>query len=197
MTTQDRWLFRIGVLAELVARSPTKLGRTALVKLAFLLQTFKGVPLGYNFRLYTYGPFDSDVLSDLSQAEILQAVVSTMIPFSGGGGYGYEFTPGPLGEQVRSLVADKIKPYQDALAWVIEKFGSQCAADLELLSTIVYADRDCQGRTPPFSLDELAQQVREIKPWFSTEYIKQSIDQLHEMGLLQALQGRPTSPSPD
>ena len=93
MSTQDRWWFRIGVLTDLVARSRTKLGRTALMKLAFLLQTVEGLPLGYNFRLYTYGPFDEDVLNDLGQAECMQAVVSTMVPFSGGEGYGYSSPP--------------------------------------------------------------------------------------------------------
>jgi hypothetical protein len=30
------------------------------MKLACFLQTVKEVPLGYNFRLYTYGPYDGD-----------------------------------------------------------------------------------------------------------------------------------------
>jgi uncharacterized protein len=193
MSTQDRWWFRIGVLTDLVARSRTKLGRTALMKLAFLLQTVEGLPLGYNFRLYTYGPFDEDVLNDLGQAECMQAVVSTMIPFSGGEGYGYEFSPGPSGGQVRILLAEAIKPYEGKLDQMIERFGNRSAADLELLSTIVYADRDCQGRTPPVSPDELARQVQEIKPRFSVEYIKQNIEELNQMGLLSAAHTHPTS----
>jgi hypothetical protein len=88
MSSHDRWRLRIGVLTDLVARSPSRLGRTALMKLAYLLQTVKGAPLGYNFRLYTYGPFDGDVLNDIRQAESMHAIVSTMIPFDGGGGYG-------------------------------------------------------------------------------------------------------------
>ena len=125
MSTQDRWWFRIGVLTDLVARSRTKLGRTALMKLAFLLQTVEGLPLGYNFRLYTYGPFDEDVLNDLGQAECMQAVVSTMIPFSGGEGYGYEFSPGPSCGQVRILLAEAIKPYEGKLDQMIERFGNR------------------------------------------------------------------------
>lgn len=188
MTAQDRWRFRVGVLTSLVARSPTKLGRTALMKLAYLLQTVKEVPLGYNFRLYTYGPFDEEVLNDVGQAEGMQAVVSTMILFSGG--YGYEFAPGPAADQVQAWVDDKIKSYQDHMDWAIRNFGSRNAADLELLSTIVYADRDFLGRTPPVSLDELVRMVREIKPRFSVEYIKENIRLLDEMGLLLAFQGR-------
>ncbi len=156
------------------------------MKLAYLLQTVQAVPLGYNFRLYSYGPFDADVLNDIKQAESMQAVVSTMISFSGGGGYGYEFASGPAADQVRALVAEKVSRYQDQLAWVIENFGSRNAAELELLSTIVYAAQDCLGRTPPISFDELARHVREIKPRFTSEYVKEKIQLLDEMGLLRA-----------
>ena len=189
MSTHERWWFRIGVLTDLVARSPTKLGRTALMKLAYLLQTVKGVPLGYNFRLYTYGPFDEDVLNDLGQAESMQSVVSTMLPFSGGG-YGYEFCPGPLVDQVRSLLQDRLQPFENEMNWVVEKFGGRSAADLELLATIVYAYRDCMKReqTISISVDELARQVMEIKPRFSADYVLHRIGELREMGLLQALQ---------
>jgi len=166
------------------------------MKLTYLLQTVEGVPLGYNFRLYTYGPFDEDVLNDISQAENMQAVVSTMISFSGADGYGYEFASGATAGQVRALVAERINPYQDKMDWVIDKFGGRNAADLELLTTIIYADRDCLGRTPSVSLDELARRVREIKPRFSNEHVKQNINHLREMGLLKALPSRPTSARP-
>jgi uncharacterized protein len=194
MSTQGRWLLRIGVLTDLVARSPTKLGRTALMKLTYLLQTVKEVPLGYNFRLYTYGPFDADVLNDISQAENLQAVVSTMIPFSGVGGYGYEFAPGPTADRVGALVAERINPFQDKMDWVIQKFGGFIAADLELLTTIVYADRDASERGNRISIEDLSWQVRGIKPRFSEEFVRQQVASLADEGLLISTQKdvRPT-----
>ena len=103
MSAHNRWLLRIGVLTDLVEQSRTKLGRTALMKLAYFLQTIKGVPLGYNFRVYTYGPFDEDVLNDIGQAEMMQAITSTMIPFNNASGYGYEFSSGPAANQVRTF----------------------------------------------------------------------------------------------
>jgi hypothetical protein len=68
MTYLKKRRLRLGVLAALVAQAPGKLGRTALMKMAYFLQTIKGVSLGYDFRMYTYGPFDQDVLDDLSTA---------------------------------------------------------------------------------------------------------------------------------
>jgi hypothetical protein len=60
---------RIGLIAYLAKRSP--IGRTALMKYCYFLQALRGVPLGYNFSLYSYGPFDAAVLSDLGDAEAL------------------------------------------------------------------------------------------------------------------------------
>jgi uncharacterized protein len=185
MNVQKRWWLRLGTLNELVARSDTKLGRTALMKLAFLLQTVKGVPLGYNFRLYTYGPFDGDVLNDLGQAETMRAVESTMVAFPGG--YGYEFSTGPESELVRTMADSDIQRYCADISWVLGEFGSRSAADLELLSTIVYADRDVLERRQRVSLDELCRQVREIKPRFSEEYVKANIRFLKDKGILPSL----------
>jgi uncharacterized protein len=195
MSAHNRWLLRIGVLTDLVERSRTRLGRTALMKLAYFLQTVKGVPLGYNFRVYTYGPFDEDVLNDIGQAESMQAITSAMIPFNNASGYGYEFSSGPAAVQVRTLVAERINPYKDDIEWVIEKFGSRIASDLELLSTIVYAARDRLDRTVAISFDELAKQVQDIKPRFSIESVRERIQLLADMGLLSSDKGHSTSPS--
>ena len=185
MSAQRRSWLRLGILAELVARSNTKLGRTALMKLAFLLQAVRGVPLGYSFRLYTYGPYDGDVLDDLGQAEAMRAVASSLVAFAGV--YGYEFSPGPESDRVRSMAEPEIQGYRDDLSWVLGEFGSRTAAELELLSTIVYADRESLGRHQSVSADELCRQVREIKPRFPDEYVKASIQLLRDRGILQSL----------
>lgn len=185
MAAQKRWWLRLGTLIDLVARSNDKLGRTALMKLAFLLQTVRGVPLGYDFRLYTYGPYDADVLNDLGQAEAMRAIESTLVAFPGG--YGYEFSAGPERDRVRTMAGPDIEKYHDDLSWVLGEFGSRSAADLKLLSTIVYADRDVLDRRQRVSLDELCRQVREIKPRFSEDYVKQNIGFLNDRRILQSL----------
>ncbi|HWO33015.1 MAG TPA: hypothetical protein VNO32_29825, partial [Candidatus Acidoferrum sp.] len=88
---------RLGLLPVLAERgSSGQIGRTALMKYMYFLQTLRGVPLGYNFTMYSYGPFDSDVLSDLSSGEGMKVVTSTPVVFSGG--YGYQIRPGTLAE---------------------------------------------------------------------------------------------------
>ncbi len=83
---KQKWWWRPAVLAELVNKSPGKPGRTVMMKLAYLLQTIRNVPLGYHFELYNYGPYDNDVLSDLSQAATLDAIDYQIVNYPGGMG---------------------------------------------------------------------------------------------------------------
>lgn len=177
-----RW-FRLALLTELIDRSPG-LGRTAIMKLAFLLQTVKNIPLGYDFRLYTYGPFDSDVLNDLGQAETLQAVQSKMVSYSSG--YGYEFSAGRQHKEMKARAASDLAKYEGDISWALEEFADKSASDLELLSTIVYADRDALRQHQRRSAQDLCRLVKEIKPRFSDEYILQNISSLSDKRSLLA-----------
>src|SRR5258705_8499893 len=95
--TDKARLALLPVLAERVAAG--HIGRTALMKYMYFLQTVRAVPLGYNFSMYSYGPFDSDVLADLSSAETMRVVEVTPVEFSGG--YGYRIRPGARAETAK------------------------------------------------------------------------------------------------
>jgi hypothetical protein len=184
MTDSERDL-RLGLLSTLVAQAPGKLGRTAVMKLAFLLQTVKGLPLGYDFRLYTYGPFDSDVLYDLDLAVSLDAVRSDLIAFPSG--YGYKFAPGSNQELFTKKFGPELSKYQNEISWALREFGEKSASDLELLTTIIYADREALQQHQPASLQELARKVREVKPRFAEDYIVHNIRFLVDKGLVKAV----------
>jgi hypothetical protein len=159
------------------------------MKLAYLLQTVKGLPLGYDFRLHTYGPFDSEVLDNLSSAEALGALKSEMVTFPSGSGYGYEFTPGTNRDFVRQKRKSASSDHDSAVRWALEEFGRRSAAELELLTTVIYADREAEQRKKQLSVKELAREVREVKPRFSEQYI---IDQIRELGRKHLLIALPT-----
>lgn len=173
---------RIGVMVSLVERSPgKKLGRTAIMKLLYFLATLRNVRLGYRFSLYSYGPFDSDVLQDLDYAKSLDAIVSRVIGYPRG--YGYEIEPGPLSAAVKDLNPTFLAEHEEDLAWVIAEFGNLNASDLELASTIVYADREGGAA----NVQGLAQRVRDIKPHFSLPTIQDSIERLVGKGMLESI----------
>ena len=57
---------------RLEGQSP-QFGKTAFMKMAYLLQELYGVPLGYRFSLYTYGPYSSGSPSGLGIREPAKA----------------------------------------------------------------------------------------------------------------------------
>jgi hypothetical protein len=188
MNDQQNWWGRLALMGMLAENAPTQsLGRTALVKLAYLLQATRGVPLGYDFRLYTYGPFDSEVLSDLGQAQALEVVdVTTVInPV----GYGYEIRPGSNLGTAKQRAADWLARYEGDIHWIAQAFGNRSASELELIGTIVYVDREFADQNKPISTDEAVRRVREIKPHFVEAYVRAKIE---ELGAKQLLTGVPS-----
>ena len=176
---------RLAVITELASRAPNgHLGRTALMKFSYLLQTVRVVPLGYRFTLYSYGPFDSSVLSDLSTAETLKAVESRITYYPGG--YGYQISQGECGGSAREAGQDFLNRHQESLDWVLGEFGTHSSADLELDSTIVYVDREAARKSEALPIEILAQRVGDVKPRFKEEYIREKASQLCAKGLLRA-----------
>jgi uncharacterized protein len=159
-------------------------GRTALMKYMYLLQTLRGVPLGYHFTLYSYGPFDSNVLVDLSVAEAFEAVETELELYSGG--YGYKIRPSHNAKWLQKRAEKFLFKYAKDIDWVIRNFGSFTSAELELVGTIVFVDREnLRGKERP-ELRQIARLVHEIKPHFSKEKILQYASQLASESILRA-----------
>jgi hypothetical protein len=154
------------------------------MKCLYFLQTVRDVPLGYRFRLYIYGPFDPDVLSDLSLAERLGAVESKLQYYPGG--YGYELNRGAAAARVAKAAHDFLVRYQDDINWVVEVFGSRSALDLETASTLIFVDRSVQERAEQASLREIVQKVHEVKPHLTIGTIEREASRLKEQGLIKA-----------
>lgn len=176
---------RMALISVLAGRSPLgHVGRTGVMKLLYFLQVLRDVPLGYRFSLYSYGPFDSDVLADLANAEALGAVESNVVQFSGG--YGYEIRQGRNAEWLQNRASQFLEQYRPDVDWVMERFGTLKSGQLELVSTIVYVDQEAAGNDEELSLDETAEIVHEIKPHFSKDEIVKFAVWLRDDGLLRA-----------
>jgi uncharacterized protein YwgA len=179
-------LDRIALITELVDRAPVKLGRTALMKCLFFLKALRNVPLPYSFRLYTYGPFDSDVLDDLQYAEFLGAVESTLVRYPGGRGYEYEL--GPKAEKIRKQADEFLERHKESIDWVLKEFGNRSALDLEMASTLVYIDRSVAERGKrKTTIAELVRKVGDVKPHLATEAIEREAQDLNERGFLKTV----------
>jgi uncharacterized protein YwgA len=177
---------RLAVITA-IAKECAGLGRTALMKYCYFLQTLRGVPLGYRFSLYSYGPFDSDVLNDLGTVESLGAVTSTIEYFSGG--YGYRIEPGAKANRVLELGQKFVSAYQGDLHWLRDQFGGWSPGELELASTLIYSDREAEERGKSLTIEQLAKRVNELKPRYQLSKIEELANQLHDSGFLKSIGG--------
>lgn len=172
---------RVATLVALAASVPGQtLGRTAAMKLVYFLQELYGVPLEYDFRLHTYGPFDADVLGDLGTATTLQALTEKTVTYSRG--YGYEIRLGPRADVARTAAAGWLAVHQSALDKVVKEFGPWSASDLELGSTILFVDRELKARGTVTAPETIANRVRKIKPHFSEQTILARVKQFQAKG---------------
>lgn len=175
----------VALVAYLVAHAPTNLGRTVIMKCLFLLKAIKHVPMPYNFRLYTYGPFDSNVLDDLQYAETLGAVKGILVQYTGVRGYEYE--RGPNYEVIERQAKEFLILHEQSIDWVLNEFGWRSAIDLEMVSTLVYIDRAANEKKAKATISDLARKVHDVKPHLALGAIEQEAGALKSKGLLKAL----------
>ncbi|CAN5168436.1 hypothetical protein BH10PLA2_BH10PLA2_18190 [soil metagenome] len=155
------------------------------MKLFYFLQELKGVALGYDFRLFTYGPFDSEVLSDLATACSLNQVKESPVTYSRG--YGFDITAGPHADRLSCELETNHSVICSEVDAVIQDFGSFGAAELELRSTVLFVDREfCQVKSAHTS-SEIFERVRQIKPHFSDTVIQERISEMKGKGWLQSI----------
>jgi len=183
MTQVSKDTLRTMVLTALVKRSPKSPGRTALMKFAYLLQAVRGVPLGYRFRLYNYGPYDEQVLADAREATTAGLLKSQLVTYSHG--YGYEFSPGDNADGDLSDQAEFLAGCSVDIDWVISNFGNDSASRLELISTLVFALCD---KNKKLERSQLIDRVHEIKPHFSKVIIGEIADEIE--GVLECVNCR-------
>lgn len=159
---------RLKVLQGLAFRN-SGIGKTAIMKCVFFLQTIYNVPLGYRFEIYTYGPFSSEVMEELDYARQLGYIE-------------IHWTFYPSGMQGYSISAKTREStnYDDELDKVIDTFGSKSARELELLSTVLFIRNNHDINKWSVSKDSICSEVQEIKPRFSREEIERGYEFMKE-----------------
>jgi hypothetical protein len=103
------------------------------------------------------------------------------------GGYRYEFRCDSAAEEVKASASEFVSKHNGDFDWVIGEFGNRSAADLEMISTIIYVDRELLQREEAVSLDDLAGRVAAVKPHLKLPQIQSEARSLLDKGLLQAV----------
>lgn len=168
-----RYATIIEIIKE-VKKSHNKIGRTALVKLIYLLQEKFKVPVGYDFSLYTYGPFAKEILDDLDYLTYLEAVEVEVADGR------YDILPGE--NSAIDYIDKKAEPFieenKEKIRDIVEKFGPLPAKSLELMTTIHFVINDYKENNSPFTDQDIAKLIHEIKPYFSEDEVLKKIEEL-------------------
>jgi len=164
------------LISEIAKRCPN-IGKTAMMKCLYLLQTVEKVPANYLFEIYTYGPYSSEIMEEIDDARQKGLVSVSGVKYPNGK-FGYSIT---CTEEAKKILTSShtIDNYQGAIARITDEFGDRTAKDLELITTIIYIN--CSYSQNRWNTDaaNICEAVHEIKPYFTIDTI------LHEYNILK------------
>lgn len=159
----------IAYLAHAMQSYDVQFGKTSMQKIMYILQEIYNVKTGYSYTLYNYGPYSAELANDLNYVAALKGVEVSWINTGG-----YSITPDiatkTFYEKSRCFIENNKNKVQKALDY----FGGLSAKELELKATIIYFFK--QNSTQ--SAQCVAEQIHQLKPYFSKEAIQEAIDEL-------------------
>lgn len=164
---------RYGLVVELARtfgrRSP-QFGKTALQKLVYILEACYSVRLGYEFSLYTYGPYSHELASDLEVVASMGLVELTPRP------NGYLIQEGRSSKLAESKSERFLQSNQTTLKKLIKDFEGFSAKDLELRATLIFLAKNDRDQT------DLITSLINLKPYFVRSDVQKAIDELKTLG---------------
>lgn len=156
---------RIPAIVSLLTTSRVKLGKIQLQKLVYFAQN-NGLPLKYTFQIYNYGPHSFELSNDLGSLDALEIVNVQNDP----NGHSFQISTGKFADKFVLPVK-----YQKKLEKIIDQFGSEKTATLEVKATIHFVSSVVKGKR------EIVQKVHALKPRLTKEFIRQSYSELKQM----------------
>ena len=166
---------RQDVICNIAKLMPQK-GKTAMMKTMFFLQEVYKVPLNYDFTIFTFGPFDEDVLMYMDYAKHKELI---------------DIKPDPSVDYLSYNITHIEEPekldrqHDESLKEIVKNFGSFTVKEWELASTILFSYLSLYESNPgaEMNMDELDEDVRRIKPHFSRDKIKEKREFLDGLGI--------------
>ena len=174
---------RLSIISEIVKRKPD-IGKTAIMKYIFLLQRVYKVPLEYNYEIYTYGPYSSEVMEDIDYARHENVVSMTTVQYPSGY-YGYNLNSTEKTDEYIYRESQFVSLYSESIKKIIDMFGDKSVKELELSTTIIYIFNTYIENNWSYSINTISENVHEIKPHFDKKTIEKEYKHLKELGLLK------------
>jgi len=154
------------------------LGKTKLQKSLYFLQESQGVPLGFDFVMYHYGPYSNDIDSVLTEMSARGTI--EIVGYPRGDWVGYEIRPTKEEAAVPPEYAKQIER-------VAGFFSRLDAQQTELCATIHFVKSILAEKKQEATRDAVTREVINIKPKFSSEVVNEWIDKLVAAGLMAGI----------
>ena len=143
-------------------------GQTHIQKTVLFLQEMLGVPLGYKFILYKYGPFSFDLREELA---LMRATL--MLDIEPNMNYGTSFTLDRRGD----LAVRRSTGYEDPIEFIAQQVSAFDVQTLERLSTTFFV----RNRQPALNDTQVVARVTELKPHISQADARDAVRQIDEL----------------
>lgn len=157
---------RKNVIIKMLQENPG-MGKTAVMKTIFMLQQVKHVDLGCEFSIYTYGPYNADVMEDIDELVSEGFLSSNAYCYKDYIGY----TLSAIDSKVEAM--PKLKNTDAvALKEILDFVKGKSAKELELYSTIIYVDDWYSKNENTNNTHAIIKKVHELKPHFSERVIQ-------------------------
>ncbi len=164
----------IPIVVDLMKDVSVQYGKTALQKHMYILQTVYDVDCEYEFKMYNFGPYCSELQNNLDLVQHWGCINIAQ------NGNGYIISTGEY-----DLLKNKIQDFTEniktktALEQLKKDYGSPSTKILELKATIIYVDRDLRfNKEEHPSKDKICKIVKQLKPKFEDAEILDAIDEL-------------------
>ncbi|ALN72774.1 hypothetical protein [Aureimonas sp. AU20] len=174
VTTEAKQQAIISWLAQRCGDSGS-LGKTAIQKLIYILTYAKNVRTGYDFSLYTYGPYSKNLQGDLDTADYLKAISLTYIEDENR----YVVEKSAKTDQFIAKAGDFIAENTESLEWVAKNLGTKSARYLELFSTLHYIITREKVEGDNSVIDRLI----EVKPKFDRRETSECLSEVKRLTL--------------
>lgn len=151
------------------------LGKKALQKLMHLSHELRNVPVGYSFKLYTYGPFSRELAGDI---DLLDSMGLISVHFDASRN-GYEIKAVEKSQEILSKNEAFVSSVKDDLDFILERFGGRLAKELELSSMITFI---LKNKLTDVNNDEaVVDKFLEIKPHYQRSEVLTGLSEIRQL----------------
>jgi uncharacterized protein len=144
------------------------IGKKATQKFLHLIEDAGKVQTGYDFSIYTYGPFSRTLASEIDFLATKKAIDVVFV-----GQFGtYEISPGENANEVIELGNDYIQKNKHKIDHILSKLKGKGASELELYSTLVFLMAHVESLT---SDDKIVEKLLSLKPKYAKSFVEKTL----------------------